>query len=88
MSDPPSLFEGDVAIARGKAAQVRLATNWKRLDRAGAGNGVSHWKAQKQQDSFATLVTHMDRVSTWPQGCSRGRILESKQDPPNILTMF
>lgn len=25
---------------------------------------MSHWKAQKQQDSFATLVTHMDRVST------------------------
>jgi hypothetical protein len=57
---------------------------YRSFGHTGRWAGVSHWKAQKQQDSFATLVTQMDRVSAGPQGCSRGRTLGSKQDPANI----
>ena len=37
---------------------------YRSFGHTGRWAGVSHWKAQKQQRPFATLVTQMDRVST------------------------
>ena len=68
----------------GKAAQARLGIMPRpSLDRIGRQVRITERKGQKQHHPFATQVTHMDRVSTQPQGCSRGRTLGSKQDPPN-----